>query len=347
MERITFDIVDQKIHPDPNKVTGGPGVRPRKKDDQWEEEPEAAGESAEETSEQIIASESDQGSQGSEDDDDDDDDDDSEDEEEGEEEEEREDGESDDDASQKIDLSSVSFGALARAQASLSITTARKRNRPDADEEPSTAHKPASFRKPTTTTSKTKKERPPPTKRPSKNAPAEQTSKRPVSRLREILAPPDARRKPRDPRFDPLVVGGKVDEARTRRAYAFLDDYRESEMAELRARIRAAAKRRDGPAAAQQEALKRQLLAMESRKKAQLKKDEEDSVLAEHRRREKELVAQGKTPFYLKRSEQKKQVLLNRFDKMSAKQVDKAVERRRKKVAGKEKKQLDQLVRRR
>ncbi|KAG5913070.1 rRNA biogenesis protein rrp36, partial [Claviceps sorghi] len=108
-------------------------------------------------------------------------------------------------------------------------------------------------------------------------------------------------------------------------------------MAELRARI----KKTKDPA--DREALKRQLLSMESRKKAQQKKDEERALLAEHRAKEKELVAQGKTPFYLKRSEQKKQLLVGRYEKMSKKQVDRAIERKRKKVVGKEKKELGQL----
>lgn len=112
-------------------------------------------------------------------------------------------------------------------------------------------------------------------------------------------------------------------------------------MADLRAQIKKA-KNPD-----EKEALKRQLMSMESRKKAQKKKDEEQALLAEHRAQEKELVAQGKSPFYLKRSEQKKKLLMERFEKMSKGQVDRAIERKRKKVVGKEKKELAQLVRRR
>lgn len=110
-------------------------------------------------------------------------------------------------------------------------------------------------------------------------------------------------------------------------------------MADLRAQIK---KTRNE---AHKEDLKRQLHSMESKKKAQSKKDESDRVLEEHRKKEKELVAQGKTPFYLKKSEQKKKVLVDRFAGMSKGQVDRAIERKRKKVAGKEKKQLDFLQR--
>lgn len=171
--------------------------------------------------------------------------------------------------------------------------------------------------------------------RSSKHAPQEQSSKKPVSRRREILA--DTRRKARDPRFDPLM--GKLDEAKARKAYAFLDEYRDSEMADLRAEIKKTKNTEH------KEQLKRQLLSMESRKKARQKKDEEEDLLREHRRKEKDLVAQGKQPFYLKKSDQKKQVLTNRFANMSKGQVDRAIERKRKKVAGKEKKELGALER--
>lgn len=179
------------------------------------------------------------------------------------------------------------------------------------------------------------KETAPKPTRTSKHAPQEQSSKKPVSRRREILQ--DNRRKARDPRFDPLM--GAVDEEKMRRAYAFLDEYRDSEITDLKAQIR---KAKD---MGEKESLKRQLLSMESKKKAQKKRDEADDLLRQHRNKEKELVAQGKQPFYLKKSEQKQQLLTNRFADMSKGQVDRAIERKRKKMAGKEKKELDGLFR--
>lgn len=111
-------------------------------------------------------------------------------------------------------------------------------------------------------------------------------------------------------------------------------------MADLAAQIK---KTRDPDA---KERLKRELLSMESKKKARARRDEEQRLLAEHRRREKGLVAKGKTPFYLKKSEQKKKLLTERYESMSKGQVDRAIERKRKKVLGKEKKELDYLARR-
>jgi ribosomal RNA-processing protein 36 len=183
-----------------------------------------------------------------------------------------------------------------------------------------------------------------PEKRSSKHAPVEMTAKKPVSRKRDFLTVTAETKKPqpRDPRFMPLGPGAsagsgsgsKIDEIKARKAYAFLDEYRESEMQQLRAAI----KKTKDPA--QKEQLQRALTSMESRKKAQERKDRERAVLEEHRRKEKELVRQGKTPFYLKRSEQKKRVLVEQFQGLKKKQVDKVIERRRKKVAAREKKLL-------
>jgi ribosomal RNA-processing protein 36 len=184
-------------------------------------------------------------------------------------------------------------------------------------------------------------------KRSNKHAPVELTSKKPVSRKRDFLTSTaeTKRLQARDPRFTPLgpgastvaagaAAGSTIDEIKARKAYAFLDEYRESEMQELRATI----KKTKDPV--QKEKLQRALLSMESRKKTQERKDRERAVIEEHRKKEKELVKQGKTPFYLKKSEQKKRVLVDQFQGMKKKQVDKAIERRRKKVAGKEKKML-------
>lgn len=165
------------------------------------------------------------------------------------------------------------------------------------------------------------------------------SSKRPVSRKREFST--ISRPEPRDPRFDPAIASGSnVNEAKAKKAYAFLDDYRASEMAALRTEIKKT--KDDG----EKERLKRHLASMESRKRADQIKDRERKVLEEHRQKEKDLVKQGKQPFYLKKSEQKKRFLTEQFKGMKKRQVDKVIERKRKKVAGKEKKELDHLQRR-
>ncbi|KAJ4008716.1 rRNA biogenesis protein rrp36 [Fusarium irregulare] len=296
-------------------------VRPRK-EDEWEEEPESQNSSSEEEEDDDEVEE--QGIRGEYSDDEEDEDVEGQESEDGSEDE----SEPEEDAP-KIDLSSVSFGALAKAQASMPSAGRKSKLKQSAGEETTKTETPAP-RKPTRS-----KDDPKP-KRSSKHAPQEQTSKKPVSRRREII--PENKRQFRDPRFDPLV--GRVNEEKASKAYAFLDEYRDKEMADLRAQIKKTKNFNE------KENLKRQLQSMESRKKANLRRQEEEKLLKEHRQKEKELVAQGKTPFYLKKSEQKKQLLVNRYEGMSKGQVDRAIERKRKKVAGKEKKELDFLQRR-
>lgn len=166
--------------------------------------------------------------------------------------------------------------------------------------------------------------------RTSKHAPTEISSKKAVSRKREVV--PVAKREFRDPRFEPL--SGYVDESKSRAAYSFLDDYREDEMKELKSAIKTT---KDDDA---KEKLKRALMSMESKKKAQMRKQKEQEILDKHRKEEKELVKQGKQPFYLKKAEQKKRVLLDQFGGLKGKKLDHVIERRRKKQEGREKKKM-------
>lgn len=166
--------------------------------------------------------------------------------------------------------------------------------------------------------------------RSSKHAPTEVSSKKAVSRKREVVVV--KKREHRDPRFESLA--GPVDESKFRVAYSFLDGYRENEIKELKDAIKITKDEES------KEKLKRALLSMESKKKAQLRKDKEQEVLDRHKREEKELVKMGKQPFYLKKTEQKKRVLLDQYGELKGKQLDHVIERRRKKVEGKEKKKM-------
>lgn len=259
----------------------------------------------------------------------------------------------------EIDASQVSFGALAKAQATL--PSARRKggqsrggggeegdnsdNNSDAEEqEEAPAWGPSKNKKPARVVGRS-----------NKHAPAEQSSKRPVGRRREVVssATPVAAR---DPRFDPMLAARSsagltpADEDRTRRAYAFLDEYQETEMARLKEAIQQAkavakkAKARGGvgEAARELEELKRALASMQDRRRTQQRREKEKALVAEHRRREKELVREGKksAPFYLKRSEQRKQLLVDRFAGMKKGQVDHTIERRRKKLASRERREM-------
>jgi ribosomal RNA-processing protein 36 len=166
--------------------------------------------------------------------------------------------------------------------------------------------------------------------RSSKNAPTEISSKKAVSRKREVV--PVVKREHRDPRFDPLV--GQVDSTNVDKAYSFLNDYRQDEIKALKEQIK---KSKDED---EKEKLKRSLHSMESKVKAAARKAKEAEILDRHRKEEKKLVKEGKTPFYLKKAEQKKQFIMDQYSSLKGKQLDHVIERRRKKVEGKEKKNL-------
>lgn len=126
--------------------------------------------------------------------------------------------------------------------------------------------------------------------RSSKHAPAVQSSKRAVTRKRQVV---DAKKpKFRDPRFD---TGPQPDDNTLSKRYGFLNDYKESEMNDLRETIKKTKNEAD------KEKLKKKLTSMESQQKAQRNKDQQHDVLREHRKKEKEMIKQGKTPFYLKK----------------------------------------------
>ncbi|GAP84103.2 putative rRNA processing protein [Rosellinia necatrix] len=228
-------------------------------------------------------------------------------------EDENEDEDEDDREDPASEVAQVSFGALAKAQASMPSIRQKKgrkgaNDKPEGDDRDRERHR-ARHDDDDRHDSRAAK---PPAKRPkpqrsSKHAPAEMSSKRQVTRRREVISVAP-RAAARDPRFS--AASGPVDEARARAAYAFLDTYREAEMAELRAAAKTA------------------------------KSAPEREVVARHRREEKALVAQGKRPFYLKKSEQKRRALVDRFAGMKKKQVDRAIERRRKKLTSRERREM-------
>ncbi|KAK6833923.1 hypothetical protein PG989_003211 [Apiospora arundinis] len=252
-------------------------------------------------------------------------------------------GSSEDEDPSSMDPSQISFGALAKAQASM--PKRRKNGRKGGDDEDSdnsdvseedTRGGAGGFG------GKESERKHALQKRSSKHAPMEVTAKRAVTRKREVVSVPKV--VARDPRFGPLGTTSSsssrrhpnpaMEEEATRRNYAFLDKYRDDEMAELKKEVK---KTRD-PAA--KEKLQRAVMSMQSRKQMLERRDAERAVVAEHRRQEKELVKQGKQPFYLKKSEQKKRVIMDRFAGMKKGQVDKAIERKRKKLASKERREM-------
>ncbi|KAF2845389.1 DUF947-domain-containing protein [Plenodomus tracheiphilus IPT5] len=268
----------------------------------------------------------------------------------------------------KAQISRISFGALAKAQDALSRdqSTDRKRKRGDENSKSQEdklealrarlrqikaekqAHAPPDKKSKTSAKPKANDRREDdndhdegaesgsdsdaqPKARSSKHAPAVQSSKRMVSRKRKVV---DVK-KPvfRDPRFDP-VAGPPPDEHTFDKRYSFLNDYRSAEIADLRSTIKKSKNE------SEKERLKKKLLSMESQQKARENKEKQQDVIREHKKKEKELVKDGKKPFFLKKSEQKKIVLIDRFQNMKSKQREHVIERRRKKVTAKERRNM-------
>ncbi|KAK9474765.1 uncharacterized protein V1510DRAFT_349507, partial [Dipodascopsis tothii] len=167
-------------------------------------------------------------------------------------------------------------------------------------------------------------------KRRSKHAPQELSSKVKVGRHREIIEVPKIQR--RDPRFEGL--SGKFDESKFQKHYAFLDEYRQTEIGELQKQVK---KEKDER---QQEKLQRQLQSLQTKLDLSKKKQFERDVLREHKQKEKELVAQGKQPYFLKKSDKRNLILAKKFETMKKSDVDRAIKKRRKRNVAKERKNM-------
>ena len=164
--------------------------------------------------------------------------------------------------------------------------------------------------------------------RPSKHAPTELSSRKAVSRRREVIS--IRKQEVRDPRFEPIA--GSLNRDETKKNYAFLNTYRDTEIAELKAELH---KTKDPSA---KETFKRALTRMESHKKAKQLKEQQQEVLRQHRKEERKKVEKGKRPFHLKRAELRERALVERFKGLNENQVNKVIERRRKRQTAKERK---------
>ena len=233
----------------------------------------------------------------------------------------------------EIEAASLSFGELARAQASLQN---EQSSRPSDDSRAAAGTK----RKASDALEQSsKKSRPSELHRPSKHAPQTLSSKYPVSRARTILS--TNKSAARDPRFDPLT--GILDATKHKQNYSFLNDYRANEISSLKATLKAL-DRRKGLSASEREAeredLKRAIQRLTSKAKAEQIKEKEREVISHHRKEERDKVKEGKQPFFLKNSELKKRVEEKRFEGVGEKRKERIVQKRKKKKEAKEKRLL-------
>jgi ribosomal RNA-processing protein 36 len=160
-----------------------------------------------------------------------------------------------------------------------------------------------------------------------------------VSRKRVVVESLTGAAKPRDPRFDPAVLSHgvtKPNPAAANKAYAFLDEYRASEIKQLKEQL---AQTKD---LAEKADLKRAITSATDRQRALDHKKRQQEILSDHRKRERQMMRQGQKshPWFLKKSDLKRELLVKKYDSMGAKEKSKALQRRRKKLASKERKDM-------
>jgi len=97
------------------------------------------------------------------------------------------------------------------------------------------------------------------------------------------------------------------------------------------------------------EKLQTQLSRMVDRQATEAAQKRRQEIKREHKRKEKDLIAKGKNPFFLKKSDQKKLELIDKFKQLkdSPKALAKAMEKRRKRNSAKEKTKILGGVKRR
>ncbi|RLV90205.1 rRNA biogenesis protein RRP36 [Spathaspora sp. JA1] len=227
------------------------------------------------------------------------------------------------------ELSKISFGALNAAQSKLKSYSDDEDEFLESDSD--SAPEETSSRK---HINKTNKKR-------SKHGPSEQSSKRPVSKIRDI---PGLEVKKTglytDIRFD--AAYGKADLNRARRDYAFLDEYRQSEIKNME-QVLKDKKSANILRESQREEIKLELQSLKSRMDTLKNRDLENQILSSHKQKQLHDFKVGKSsnPYFLKRSEKRKILQKAKFDAMKPRQREKVMERKRKKRLGKEFKQLE------
>lgn len=143
-----------------------------------------------------------------------------------------------------------------------------------------------------------------------------------------------------DIRFDPSF--GKANEAEVRKNYKFLDQYRQEEIKRIEGLLKDP-KTKKIMSQAEIEDLQLQAKSLKLKLDSLKNKDLANSVQRKVKSQYWKDVKEGKKGYYLKRSEQKKLIQVEKFKGMKKKQVDRVIERKRKRVLGREYKNVEFL----
>lgn len=164
--------------------------------------------------------------------------------------------------------------------------------------------------------------------RANKNRPMEISSKKPVSRLREVIQVP--KKVVRDPRFESLC--GNLDVEGFKKRYNFIyENTLPAEKEELKKQM----KKSKNPEAINE--LKDRMSRIDKELKSAATKRTEKDILAEHKKKEREAAKKGKQPYYLKKSEIRTQKLAEKYQELKESgKLESFIEKKRRKNAAKD-----------
>lgn len=258
-----------------------------------------------------------------------------------------EDGDTDteDTEDDEVNFEDISFGALAKAQATLApASKSQKRKASELEDNPTQSE--TSYRPPQRGSIKDGTRPNQPIHRTSKHAPTILSSKHPVSRRRTELFEPSPALKHRDPRFDPTVTSttrNPQSSANANKNYAFLSEYQATEILNLKSQIK---KSKDPDTIAN---LKRQVMSMESKIRNAEIQQKDREIRQRHKREERAAISEGKKsrPYFLKQSDVRKEIEKERLEGMSKKAKETMEKRKIKRIKGKEKRDMPGIMSRR
>lgn len=169
-------------------------------------------------------------------------------------------------------------------------------------------------------------------RRANKHRPREMSSKKPVSRFRQVI---DIKKKEekRDPRFDDRC--GHLNQDLFSKSFSFLEEIKSRERKQLESEV----KKTKDPI--EKERLQKILTKMEFHKNNKEKKEQSKALEKEHNKQERQLIIEGKKPFYFSKALHRKVLLAQRYKalKKSGK-VEKFISKKRKRNAARDRKRL-------
>eukprot|EP00903_Cladosiphon_okamuranus_P017529 g16144.t1 len=165
--------------------------------------------------------------------------------------------------------------------------------------------------------------------RANKNRPQEASSLRAVGRFREVVV--GKRKTARDPRFEGGAGSSKLNYDIFRKAYGFLGEYQDREIEELKKSLK---KEKNQERSARLQAI---LTRLQQERAERSQGDRTRAAIREAKKKERDAVAGGKKPFFLKGSEKKRLSLEQRYEGLKEEgKLSKFMEKKRKKNAAKD-----------